>query len=509
VFYSRKASLILHSLPTIIYLLLPFLLHYPIFSLHLAFVTSMDLVKGTIFHTLGIILAIIVPVIFAIVRLLFSNFAMTWFANPFLGFLMFIPSSIIGLLIPRTVFGFFAISQDGTSLKKTSKKLSNEAYFWGAFSFYGFLTLVYLLSGLGGGFLAYILSMSMAVAWFFFRMACKRFGDQSIKSFAAYMIPMVPVIIYAVYFSGFLVQFLVEKMGMMGSLPQPYGYFVPDIVVAAVIGVVTGLCVGPLLPFVSYWLCRPSILKFLLQFTVIALAVSSQFFPYSTEAPKRVVLQHTFRTDNANRIVNSSYDFSVVDANSLEFLFKHAPDASKMLEIYPNFSLNNVIRSDRSSSVALFPISSLFSTSMKFPVKNVNILDHYQFTPQLSLIETVKSSKTGSRKVHLELYLGSLKEVWVAVLNITGPLSNWSFANSTLPAPETIDDGPPSYICRLSGNSHENWNFWLEANHSNALQIDVAVIDQYLTDDTKNLKSLFPRWADVIAYTSFLSSYYF
>ncbi|KMZ56643.1 hypothetical protein ZOSMA_936G00030, partial [Zostera marina] len=46
---------------------------------------------------------------------------MTWFANPFLGFLMFIPSSIIGLLIPRTVFGFFAISQDGTSLKKTSK----------------------------------------------------------------------------------------------------------------------------------------------------------------------------------------------------------------------------------------------------------------------------------------------------------------------------------------------------------------------------------------------------
>lgn len=162
------------------------------------------------------------------------------------------------------------------------------------------------------------------------------------------------------------------------------GYFVPDIVVAAVIGMVTGLCVGPLLPAVSYWLCRASVLKFLLQFTVIALAVSSQFFPYSTAAPKRIVLQHTFQTDgrlhisteinfihylcglynfdsltniffcknaDANRIVNSSYDFSIVDANSLEFLFKNAPDAAKMLEIDPQFSLNNVICSDRSSSV--------------------------------------------------------------------------------------------------------------------------------------------------------------
>lgn len=27
----------------------------------------------------------------------------------------------------------------------------------------------------------------------------------------------------------------------------------------------------------------------------------------------------------------------------------------------------------------------------------------------------------------------SLEEVWVAVLNITGPLSNWSFADNALP----------------------------------------------------------------------------
>lgn len=82
----------------------------------------------------------------------------------------------------------------------------------------------------------------------------------------------------------------------------------------------------------------------------------------------------------------------------------------------------------------------------------------------------------------------SLEEVWVGVLNITGPLSNWSLANNILPgfflllpdlglcsyvscililvksftAPEIVGGGPPSYICRLSGAGHENWTFWLE-----------------------------------------------
>lgn len=29
-------------------------------------------------------------------------------------------------------------------------------------------------------------------------------------------------------------------------------------------------------------------------------------------------------------------------------------------------------------------------------------------------------------------------------------------------APQTVSGGPPSYICRLTGQSNENWSFWLE-----------------------------------------------
>lgn len=76
----------------------------------------------------------------------------------------------------------------------------------------------------------------------------------------------------------------------------PAGNYVPDIVVAAIVGVVTGWCMGPLMPICGKWLARSSILQFLLHLSVIALALSSQFFPYSRDAPKRVVFQHTFLT---------------------------------------------------------------------------------------------------------------------------------------------------------------------------------------------------------------------
>lgn len=74
------------------------------------------------------------------------------------------------------------------------------------------------------------------------------------------------------------------------------GFFIPDIIVAAMVGVGTGCCMGPLVPICGRWLAKSSILQFLLQLTVVTMALSSQLFPYSKDAPKRVVLQHTYVT---------------------------------------------------------------------------------------------------------------------------------------------------------------------------------------------------------------------
>lgn len=49
----------------------------------------------------------------------------------------------------------------------------------------------------------------------------------------------------------------------------------------------------------------------------------------------------------------------------------------------------------------------------------------------------------------------------------------------------------------------------LQVNSDEELRVDVAVVDQYLVDEAKKLTGLLPEWADVIAYSSFLSSYVF
>lgn len=509
IFYSRRAAVVLHTIPIAIFLLMPFLLFVLNIGKRTWFSTFYDFFKGLLLHTIGVVLAVVVPIVFAILRLLFSNHAMSWFARPYLAFMMFIPCSLVGVLIPRVVWRSVPLTHGVSRLQASKEGLSDDPRFWGVFGFYALLTLAYLVAGLSGGFLTFSLSVSMLAAWISFHFAVKLFDCQSLRSAMCYVLPLIPCITYSVYFGGFLAQFLIEKMGMMGSIPPPYGYFIPDIIVAGVIGLVTSWCVGPLIPICGHWLARSSILKFLLQLSVLALALSSQFFPYSIAAPKRVVFQHTFLTADASRVVGSSYDFSVVDSNSLPFLFEHAPEVAKELNMGSELSFKATKDSPRQTWMVLFPVSFLFSGSLKFPARSDDMLKHYSSFPHLSAYKPHTLYDGGSRRVHLEFYLGSLEEVWVSVLNITGPLSSWSFADNVLPAPESRGGGPPSYICRLSGASHENWTFWLEASSSEEIRVEVAVLDQYMVDAAKKLKGLFPSWVDVTAYSSFLSSYVF
>ncbi|KAK1403197.1 Endoplasmic reticulum metallopeptidase 1 [Heracleum sosnowskyi] len=480
IYYTRRQAMVLHSIPVVVFILVPFLLRLSHLGFWCSIATFCDFIIGLLFHVTGILLAILVPIIFSIVRLLFSSHSMNWFGNPYLAYMMFIPPSVVGLLIPRFVWRSFPLYQDPSRVKSSVEELAGEARFWGAFGQYALMTLGYLVAGLGGGFLYFFFSAFMLLAWFCFSLSIKSFGRHSLRSAACYIIPLLPCILYVVYFGGVLIQFLIEKMGMMGSLPPPYGYFVPDVIVAAIIGAVTSLSLGPLVPLIGN--CK--------------------------DAPKRVIFQHTIQTD-VGRIVDSAFDISVLDSNSLIFLFKHAPEIASELEIGPDFSLETADLSRRERWMAIYPLSSLFSRSIKVPAKSDAILSKYRYLPHLSSYKPPMISDVGSRRVYLEFSLGSLEEVWVAVLNITGPLSSWSFAENVLPAPEVIGGGPPSYICRLSGAGQKNWTFWLEANSSAHLVIEVGVVDQYLVDQAAKIKGLFPDWVDVIAFSSYLSNYVF
>jgi len=107
-------------------------------------------------------------------------------------------------------------------------------------------------------------------------------------------------------------------------------FFVPDIIVGAAVGLVVGWCFGPLAPIATRWLSQTSILQGLLQITVVALAISSQLFPYSTGAPKRVVLQHTYVTGSLfleSWKKNDAFSIGMVQVLRTEGLFDLRPNA--------------------------------------------------------------------------------------------------------------------------------------------------------------------------------------
>ncbi|KAJ0544977.1 putative peptidase M28 [Helianthus annuus] len=469
VYYSRRQGMIFHSIPVAMYILIPFFLRFSKYGLRCSFAALFDFMKGTLFHVIGVILAVIFPVVFSVLRLLFAGQSMNWFAHPYLAYMMFIPCSLAGMLFPRFCWNFFPLSQSGYILKSSKEEFAEEARYWGAFGLYACISMAYFSFGLSGGFLSLSLAAFMVPAWILYRLSVKYYGIESLRSAAFLVVPSIPCLLHSVYFSGFLAQFLIEKMGMMGSLPPPHGYFIPDVIVATTIGAVTGVI----------------------------------------DAPKRVILQHTVVTADSGKIKDTSYDLSVVDSNALPYLFKHAPEVAKELHVDSDFSFETANLSYREAWMGIYPLSSLFSRSLKFPASKDEITRHYRYFPHISTTKQETISADGSRRVYLEFSLGSLKEVWVSVLNITGPISGWSFANSTLPAPEIIKGAPPSYICRLSGVANENWTFWLETNSSGDIRIEVGVVEQYLMDSMKILKSRFPEWVDIIALSSFLSTYIF
>lgn len=265
-----------------------------------------------------------------------------------------------------------------------------------------------------------------------------------------------------------LSRFFYQKMKIFGYMKnacswtsfEPFitGEFVPDFVVAVLIGIITGWCMGPLLPICGHWLARKSILQFLLHLSVVALALSSQFFPYSVSAPKRAIFQHTFHTAGidskhvcyfsiiiqmpffpfllsnfyiscglagSSQIVEATYDFSVVDSNSLLFLFKHAPEVARELNISSEFSFQSAKLSKRQNWMASFMLFSMwfffFVSSVFYSLENVGASESRLLTSfKLVFIPLKRCSRASQNVPRLSVKSWS----WFWVLNRRCQFSN-------------------------------------------------------------------------------------
>ena len=64
--------------------------------------------------------------------------------------------------------------------------------------------------------------------------------------------------------------------------------------------------------------------------------------------------------EEANQVVESSYDLAVVDSNSLLFIFKNAPEVANELQIGPEFSFETANLSHRETFMVWDGKSNLF-----------------------------------------------------------------------------------------------------------------------------------------------------
>eukprot|EP00250_Pteridium_aquilinum_P010242 c19238_g1_i1 orf=238-2940(+) len=504
--YPFKTAVALHTLPLGFVLFIASLTSYESSGVHHFSQRVTLILRGVLLHFIQTALAVLAPVLLAVLRLLPATSAMTWFAQPWLAIIIYVPISVAGMLLPKVTLMEKFIMKKNT-IDTDNKKSMDWGIHWGAIALYSFGAAVGTHFVVGSGFSSFSWACFILPAYYLFQVFQKSFGRQSLLSFSLYILSLAFPILLSLYFGGMFWQTIAEKMGMNGSVPQPLGFYVCDIIMGAMTGYAVVLCLGPLMPAIGSWLASPHIVRFLIYISVCAAAVSSQFFPYSPSAPKRVLLQHTINTDG-NQILSAHYDLGVFDANSVPFVFKHVPEVTEFLGLRPTFNSKMAPRSPSGTWMVLYPISQLFVESFRFPAESKDVLKNHPSLPRIILQHVEHRSNPSRQRTHVELELGSVHEVWAAVLNITGPLINWSFSDEQLPAPEIVDGGPPSYILRLSGrDTFENWKFWLEANESMTLRVDLAVIDQQLEEQTQNFLKLFPSWAAVIAGSTYLSSY--
>ncbi|MCO5554639.1 hypothetical protein L7F22_008172 [Adiantum nelumboides] len=442
--YSFNTAVVLHTLPLGFVLFVSSVASYQSSGIHYFSERILFIVKGALLHSIQMALALFFPVMLVIVKLLPASTAMTWFSQPWLALLMFVPISIAGLLLPRVLLARKLMMKGSTSAS-VGKKAMDWGIHWGAIAMYSFGATVSTHFVVGNGFLSFWWASFLLPAYYLLHISQRSFGRQSILSYLLYIFSLALPILLSLYVGGMFWQTLLEKMGMNGSVPQPLdlpdtnleanmisGFFVADIIIAATTGYAVLLAVGPLIPVIGCWLASTQIVCFLIFVSVLAAAISSSFFPYSPSAPKRVLLQHTINNDG-NQILHSYYDLAIFDANSVPFVFKHVQEVPKFLMLTDDFNSKIATRSPSGTWMALYPISHLFVESFRFPAGSKDVLKNHPKLPHLLLQNVEHRLNQGQKRMHVELDLGSLHEVWAAVLNITGPLLNWSFSGQQLP----------------------------------------------------------------------------
>ncbi|GAQ80363.1 Zn-dependent peptidase [Klebsormidium nitens] len=497
VYYPRWNALIFHLTPLAVLAVVPLFT-----SDHASGLRGMPrrfnaIVSGILQTGAAWVLAVIFAVGVAVLRVAVSGKPITWLAQPSVAALMYIPPALLGILLVQSLR---SCSPAKTSSQQRALDFTGH---WGsAVGFNALLSAVLIYLGVGGSYIFMFWAMVLLPG---FQIATEAGGFQTLPGLAVYLTIAAIPMAQCFYIALTIATFTAQKIGASGNWPDPIGSYVGDVAIAIIFSLFTAIIAAPLAPVLRRWLATWRVMRALVVMTLIGTIVGSFLFPYTTTELKRLAVQHTIWTQGKKDVIGREFSLLTFDPLAPTFIFDQSPALREHFNVTGDEAFHKTLPN---TWLGLFPLSEMVHRDVSLPEQSVDLpaVAQRKPFPRLKLIAN-EALENDRRRILVEINNGALGHAW-RTINVTGPVVGWSLGNFQLPAPEQRPGGPVSYIARHAGGpGTEKWRFWIEAEGTKKVRIDLAVLKFDSSSELEKIKSSLPAWVDFIGLTSYISTW--
>lgn len=468
--------------------------------------------------------ALTFPAILGVSRAWLSGRSLSWYGNFFEACCLYLPMAMVGLLVPLR---------------------QNDAYECLGFGvIFSCIASLFALAKMSSGYLS--------ASWGTGTLIAALVNGFSGPSLIGHVLALIALFVPAYLNGGIaLTTFLhiLEKIGLTGSADGLVGRVLTD----GVVGSLSGLCIiltfGPLSPQLSTAFGKyKRMMCIMLTSMSVGTAYLSSFYamprsipdaiqkkphellvrkttPYSSIAPKRVIIQHIHKTGMDGMIEYSLFSACSLDAVKVDESGALPPRLEELpslpfssddwISLYPvNKLVSGVCRNDTKRIKKMHEIENIWPRSPQIRLVGgyVQLLDDARHLLMLGF-DAVKEKllpdsqyNRASRQKRIHFELDTVLPGW-AVLNITGIISSWSLGPRIAQVPESN----LYHIVRYSSGPHTTkWRLWIDVpeNHSNG-QIDLYVKHLKLAPYAIEILDGIPDWVSTGTLTAWQSTIYF
>ncbi|CAL8464405.1 g3940 [Coccomyxa elongata] len=393
---------------------------------------------------------------------------MIWFGRNMLAHAVYGPAAVAGLLVPFALFPGVAHQPEAAVLGASLVHAAVAAALMRSGMRTSFAFAVWAFAGIASLLVHRKASATQRLAW---------------ASATA-----VPALISVAPSLLTLPLFILEHLSIGGAGKPPLGALAADVVTGLLFGIVAALVLGHLAAWLAYS-ARPFIWRLVLGLLLVSVAAaafaSRAQHPYSDHFPKRIMLQHLHLLGPDGQLQESRWTVATLDVVLVETAL---PEGVRYLDNYPG------------DWQALYPVGNLMrGVALPAPPVDTSLYRPGQMDVSLTGIEAAPSGNAS----RLLLLMQTPWPAW-GLLNVTGPVIGWSFAQEN---PETEER-----ITRFSGNEgSQSWPFWLDAqgDFQGKVHIELAAINHENTTALLEFASQMPSWTTVATMTTLQASFDF